>query len=78
MNETQFYIAVAVTPATTMAIVMIGVWLNNSRLNDVRDLLRAEIAKSHSELLVKFAELDNQIQAMNARLSRIEDHLHLR
>jgi hypothetical protein len=71
MNETQFYVSVAVMPAATFVIVMIGVLLNNYRLNDVRDLLRAGIGKSHSELLVKFVELDT-------RLSRIEAHLNLR
>jgi len=75
MNETQFYISVAVMPVTTIIIVLIGVLLNNNsmnnRLNDLKELLRAEIAKSHSELLMKFAELDQ-------RLTRIEAHLSLR
>ncbi|MCX6592138.1 MAG: hypothetical protein NTZ56_11485 [Acidobacteria bacterium] len=39
----------------------------NTRLNDMRDVLRAEMAKNHSELLMKFAELDH-------RISRLEDH----
>ena len=39
----------------------------NTRLNDMRDVLRAEMAKNHSELLIKFAELDH-------RISRLEDH----
>ena len=43
----------------------------NKRIEDTRDLLRAEIAKSHSELLMKFAELDS-------RLTRIEGHLNLK
>ena len=77
MNDTQFYISVAVTPATTFVIVMIGVLLNNARLSDLRDLLRAEIAKGHSELLAKFAELDNRIDAVSTRLSRIEERLHM-
>jgi hypothetical protein len=42
----------------------------NRRIDDTKDLLRAEIAKNHSEMLGKFAELD-------IRLSRIESHLHL-
>jgi len=75
MSETQFYISVAVMPVTTIIIVLIGVLLNNNsmnnRLNDLKELLRAEIAKSHSELLMKFAELDQ-------RLTRIEAHLSLR
>jgi hypothetical protein len=41
------------------------------RINDLRDLLRAEMAKNHSEMLMKFAELDS-------RLTRIESHMNLR
>ena len=43
----------------------------NQRLDDTKELLRAEMAKGHSELLAKFAELDT-------RLGRIESHLNLR
>lgn len=57
MNETQFCILVAVMPVTTIIIVLIGVLRNNNnmnsrlndmggRLNDLKELLRAEIAKS--------------------------------
>ena len=41
------------------------------RLNDLRDSLRTEIAKNHSEMLGRFAELDG-------RLTRIESHLELK
>lgn len=69
-------------PVTTIIIVLIGVLLNNNnmnnrlndmsaRLNDTKDLLRAEIAKVESVLLTKFAELDT-------RLSRIEALLNLK
>ncbi len=37
----------------------------NARFEDIRETLRAEMAKNHSELLLKFAELD-------VRLSRLE------
>lgn len=43
----------------------------DQRINDLRDMLRAEMAKNHSEMLLKFAELDS-------RLTRIESHLNLR
>jgi hypothetical protein len=41
------------------------------RIDDVRDLLRAEMAKNHSEMLHRFADLDT-------RLNRIETHLNLK
>ena len=37
----------------------------NARSADIRETLRAEMAKNHSEMLLKFAELD-------LRLSRLE------
>ena len=37
----------------------------NARSGDIRETLRAEMAKNHSELLLKFTELDR-------RLSRLE------
>jgi hypothetical protein len=77
------------SPIATLVVVMVGFLYNNSRMsdlkdfvrgevarmdgriNDLRDLLRAEMAKNHSEMLIKFAELDS-------RLSRIESHLNLK
>jgi len=77
------------SPIATLAVVMVGFLYNNSRMsdlkdfvraevarmdgriNDLRDLLRAEMAKNHSEMLMKFAELDS-------RLIRIESHLNLK
>ena len=38
----------------------------NKRIDDMRDLLRAEMAKNHSEMLHRFADLDT-------RLNRIEE-----
>ena len=56
------------TPLFTVAAVMIGFLYNNARLtdlrggiNDMRDMLRAEISKNQSELLHKFAELDQRL-----------------
>ena len=75
MRDIQL-VTVALATVPTMLVVLVGLLVNNARLNDVRDLLRAEIAKSHSELLMKFAELDGRIDALDSRLSRIEAHFH--
>ncbi len=42
----------------------------NQRLDDTRDVLRAEMARNHSEMLHRFADLDG-------RLTRIETRLNL-
>jgi hypothetical protein len=54
-----------------MVVVLVGILISNVRLGDVRDLLRAEMDKNHSEMLHRFAELDT-------RLSRIENGLGMR
>ena len=41
----------------------------NARIGELRDTLRAEMSKNHSEMLTKFAELDS-------RLSRLEASSH--
>jgi hypothetical protein len=64
MTDTQI-LTVVIAMVVPFLAVFAGVLLNNSRLNDVRDTLRAEMRANQSELLAKFAELDG-------RLSRIE------
>ena len=72
MDERWLPVYVSVlTPVATLAVVMVGFLYNNGRLNDLRDMLRAEMSKNQSEMLMKFAELAN-------RLDRIEAHLNLR
>ncbi|MCX6592139.1 MAG: hypothetical protein NTZ56_11490 [Acidobacteria bacterium] len=68
---------------------MIGVLMNNTRLsaleahlntrmNNLCDHLRAEMAKNHRELLIKFADLDHRIDKLEVRVSRIEDQLGIK
>ncbi|HVO96670.1 MAG TPA: hypothetical protein VMT15_01320 [Bryobacteraceae bacterium] len=81
MSETQL-LSVALTTVPTMVVVLIGILINNARLNDVhsrlgdvKETLRAEMKaveanmeKNHSEMLHRFGDLDT-------RLSRIENSL---
>lgn len=87
MNESQI-LNLALTTVPTMTVVLIGILINNVRLNDVkeslraeirvvdtkveglRDVVRAEMDKNHSEMLHRFADLDT-------RLTRIENSLGL-
>ena len=50
MSETQL-LSVTLTTVPTMIVVLIGILLNNSRLNDVKEVLRAEMDKNQSEML---------------------------
>jgi len=67
MTETQL-LTVALTTVPTMIVILIGILINNARLNDVKGTLRAEMDKNHSEMLHRFGDLDG-------RLNRIESGL---
>ena len=83
MSAFQFYVSVVLTPALTLAVVMIGVLVNNARLsdfrsemnsrfNDLRDLLRAEIARSQSELRAEIAKNHSELLTKISQLARLE------
>ena len=83
MSEAQA-LTLALTTFPTMIVILIGIFLNNARMNDLKDSLRAEIRiveaqvktvesqmdKNHSEMLHRFGDLDT-------RLIRIESGLGL-
>jgi len=66
MTDAQL-VAVALATIPTFLAVLVGIFINNHRLNDVRDLLRAEMSKNQSELLQKFAEMDGGIIRLEER-----------
>ena len=61
MTEMQL-LTIGLANFPTVVVVLVGILAGNNRLNDVRDLLRAEAAKNQSELLSKFAELEHRIE----------------
>jgi hypothetical protein len=67
MMETQL-LTVALTTVPTMIVILIGILINNARLTDVKEALRAEMEKNHSEMLHRVGDLDS-------RLTRIENGL---
>jgi hypothetical protein len=80
MNPVE-YILPLCTFAGTLTVLAIGFIHNNSRISDLRqdlgnridllkELMDAKLARQEEVLLSKFAELDN-------RLTRIESHLNL-
>ena len=76
MNHLQI-LTLSLTLAVSFIGVLTGVLINNNRLNDVKELLRAEIRaesaqtrglieKHHSELMMKFLEMDNRLARLEA------------
>ncbi|MBI3208931.1 MAG: hypothetical protein HYZ37_08525 [Candidatus Solibacter usitatus] len=68
MNETQFYISVAVGPAATMVVVLIGVLLNNNRIGDLNN----RISDLRSEMNARLTDMKD---SQEANLRRVEDML---
>src|ERR1022692_4804324 len=56
MNNIQI-LTIAIALGTSFLAVLTGVLLNNSRLNEVKELLRAEIRAAHAEMRAEFAEV---------------------
>jgi hypothetical protein len=82
LNETQFYISVAVMPVTTIIIVLIGVLLNNANLNARFADMNARFGDMNGrfgDMDRRFADLKDLIQAysdrQDANLRRVEDEL---
>jgi hypothetical protein len=85
MSDAQI-LALALTVIPMVIVVLVGILVNNARLNDtnmrvddakelvradvrgVREVLEAKMEKNHSEMLHRFADLDN-------RLTRVENGL---
>lgn len=66
MTDAQL-MTIALATIPTFFAVLVGIFINNHRLNDVRDLLRAEMGRNQSELLVKFAEVDHRLNRLEER-----------
>jgi hypothetical protein len=69
-------ITIAISLAISFIAVFTGVLMNNNRLNDVKELLHAEIKASQAELtsllVSRFGELDARLIHIEDRLSRLE------
>jgi hypothetical protein len=78
MANIQLYLAIGVP----VIAIMLGMLFNHTRINDMRDLLRAEIQTSREQTRSDFNELKSMIQVMmskidelDTRLTRVEERL---
>ncbi len=76
----------ALTVVPTMTVVLIGILLNNSRLSDVRDLLKSEVGGVRSELAStrevlearmdkNHSEMLHRFADLDTRMTRLENSL---
>ena len=52
------------TVTVAFIAVLMGTLLNNARLNDVKEVLRAEIQRNQSELLLKLSEIEHRLERL--------------
>jgi hypothetical protein len=75
MTDTQI-LTLAIALSTSFLAVLIGVFLNNTRLNDIKELLAAKITASRAETSKDIAELrvllEKNHSELDTRLSRME------
>lgn len=87
MSETQL-LTVAFSTVPTMIVVLIGILINNSRLNDVKDslngrindlkeTLRAEIRVVEANMEKNHSEMLHRFGDLDGRMTRIENSLGL-
>jgi len=65
MNDAQI-----LSIAVVVVAVLAGSFFNNKRIDDMRDLLRAEMSKNHGEMLHRFADLDSRLNRIEERFLR--------
>lgn len=80
MTEAQLLSVATTVP--TMIVILIGVLINNARLTDVKETLRAEMKIAEAEMRVVDANMEknhsemlHRVGDLDTRLTRIENSL---
>ncbi len=66
----QTLLSVVVATLPTLAVVSIGILVNNKRADDLKDVFRAEMRRVEESLLHKFAELDDRLIRLENRYGK--------
>ena len=75
LSDTQL-LTIALATVPTLIVVAIGILLNNHRLNDVKETLRAEVKAGDSAILSQMAQYQmdiiSKIAELDNRITRLE------
>jgi cellobiose-specific phosphotransferase system component IIC len=75
LSDTQL-LTIALATVPTMLVVAIGILLNNHRLNDVKETLRAVIKAGDAAILSQMAtyrmDIISKIAGLDNRITRLE------
>ena len=69
MTDLQFIVAAVVAPLTTISVVILAAILNNARLNDVKEVLRAEFRLEIQRLEAK---MDEHLRVVLGKIEELE------
>jgi len=69
-------LTIALATVPTLLVVAIGIFLNNHRLNDVKEVLRAEVKAGDATILSQMAtyqvDIISKIVELDNRITRLE------
>ena len=75
LSDTQL-LTIALATVPTLLVVAIGIFLNNHRLNDVKEVLRAEVKAGDATILSQMAtyqiDIISKIVELDNRITRLE------
>ena len=69
MNDLQFIVAAVLAPSMTVGVVILAAVLNSSRLNDVKEVLRAEFRSDIQRLESK---MDEHLRVVLGKIEELE------
>ena len=58
-------IAIFATLTVAFIAVLLGILLNDARLNDFKEILQAEMQRNQSELLLKLSDIDHRLERLD-------------
>ncbi len=73
--DIQTALAIALASIPTLSAVLWSMWQHNKRVDDARELLRAEIKSSTSEVLLAVETVKQRIEITSSKLSSLEQDI---
>jgi hypothetical protein len=76
MNETQL-LTVALTKVPTMIVILIGILIDNVRLTDMKETIRAEMRVVGASMGKNHCDMLHRVGGLDTRLTQIESALRM-
>ncbi|MEZ0611974.1 hypothetical protein ACAW74_25905 [Fibrella sp. WM1] len=73
--DLQTALAIALASIPALLTVLWSIWQHNKRVDDLRDLLRAEIKSSGSEILLAVEGAKQKIETISSKVTGLEEDI---